>query len=151
MTVATPGTGERVWAPQAKAAARERRAIVAVCKLRLCITRSSALFKTQKSRLCLQIPDFQTKQKHSSYADLARRPEVQLSTLYFCLKNQTPLLTGSSSFSTKPNRKPLLCFSFCLFRPTPLAYGNSQARGQIGAVILGQRYSHSSAGSEPCL
>ena len=43
-------------------------------------------------------------------------------------------------------------FVFCLFRATPAAYGGSQARGRIGAVVatsLGQR--HSNAGPEPHL
>ena len=33
-------------------------------------------------------------------------------------------------------------FYFCLFRATPMAYGNSQARGQIGDAVAGN------AGSE---
>ena len=41
--------------------------------------------------------------------------------------------------------------SFCLFRATPVAYGGSQARGQIGAVATGLCQSHSNAGSEPSL
>ena len=39
---------------------------------------------------------------------------------------------------------------FCLFRATPMAYGDSQARGQIRAVAAGL-HSHGNAGSEPCL
>ena len=34
---------------------------------------------------------------------------------------------------------------------TPAAYGDSQARGLIGAVATGLRLSHSNAGSEPRL
>ena len=43
---------------------------------------------------------------------------------------------------------------FCLFfvllslRATPVAYGGSQARGQIGAIVDGLFHSHSNAGSE---
>ena len=33
----------------------------------------------------------------------------------------------------------------------PLAYGGSQARGQIGAVATGLRYNHSNARTEPSL
>ena len=44
-----------------------------------------------------------------------------------------------------------LSFSFFLFRATLVAYGSSQARGQIGAVAAGLRQSHSNAGSEPHL
>ena len=40
---------------------------------------------------------------------------------------------------------------FCLFRAAPMAYGGSQARGQIGAVPNGLCHSHSNAGSEPHL
>ena len=38
-------------------------------------------------------------------------------------------------------------FFFGLFGATPMAYGNSQARGQIGAVAAGLHHSHSNAGS----
>ena len=37
---------------------------------------------------------------------------------------------------------------FCLFRAVPTAYGDSQARGLIGAVVATLHHSHSSAGSE---
>ena len=42
-------------------------------------------------------------------------------------------------------------FSFLLFRAVPSVYGNSQARGRIGATTTGLCHSHSNAGSEPCL
>ena len=42
-------------------------------------------------------------------------------------------------------------FFFFLFRATPAAYGNSQARGQIGVIAADLCHSHSSLGSEPCL
>ena len=41
-------------------------------------------------------------------------------------------------------------FSF-LFRSAPSAYGNFQARGQIGAAAASLCHSHSNAGFEPCL
>ena len=44
--------------------------------------------------------------------------------------------------------------SFCLFViswAAPVAYGGSQARGQIGAVAAGLHQGHSKAGSEPRL
>ena len=47
-----------------------------------------------------------------------------------------------------------LVFVFCLFafsRATPAAYGGSQARGPVGAVVAGLRQSHSNTGSEPRL
>ena len=39
-------------------------------------------------------------------------------------------------------------FFFSFFRAAPVAYGDSQARGQIRAVAAGLHYSHSSMGSE---
>ena len=47
----------------------------------------------------------------------------------------------------------LVCFFVfvCLFRPALLAYGNSQARGLIGAVTADLRHSPSNARSEQCL
>ena len=42
----------------------------------------------------------------------------------------------------------------CLFafsRAAPVAYGDSQARGRIGATAAGLRHSHSNTGSEPRL
>ena len=40
---------------------------------------------------------------------------------------------------------------FGLFRAAPMAYGGSQAKGQIGAAAAGLHHSHSNAGSEPHL
>ena len=39
----------------------------------------------------------------------------------------------------------------CFFRPAPVAYGGSQARGQIRDVAASYSHSHSHEGSEPCL
>ena len=44
-----------------------------------------------------------------------------------------------------------LIFYFLLFKAAPAAYGNSQARGQIGAVAASLCHSHSNARSEPRL
>ena len=47
-----------------------------------------------------------------------------------------------------------MIFFFCLFAiswATSLAYGDYQARGQIGAVATGLRKRHSNVGSEPHL
>ena len=41
-----------------------------------------------------------------------------------------------------------ILFLFFLFRAIPVAYGNSQARGRIGATAAGLRHSHSNARSE---
>ena len=44
-----------------------------------------------------------------------------------------------------------LFFVFCLFRAAPSAYGDSQARGGIGAVAVSLYHSHSNVGSKPRL
>ena len=40
---------------------------------------------------------------------------------------------------------------FFFFMATPAAYGDSQTRGQIGAIATGLCHSHSNAGSKLCL
>ena len=40
---------------------------------------------------------------------------------------------------------------FGLFRATPLAFGGSQATGQIGAIAASLHHSHSNEGSQPNL
>ena len=42
-------------------------------------------------------------------------------------------------------------YLFSLFRAESVAYGGSQARGQIGAVAAGLHHRHSNARSEPHL
>ena len=37
------------------------------------------------------------------------------------------------------------------YRATPMAYGGSQASGQIGAVVAGLHHSHINVGSQPSL
>ena len=50
------------------------------------------------------------------------------------------------------NIQPLLyLFIYCLFRATLTAYGDSQAKGRIGAVAANLQHSHSNAGSKPHL
>ena len=45
----------------------------------------------------------------------------------------------------------LFYFIFNLFRAALMAYGGSQARGQIGATDASLHHSHSNARCEPCL
>ena len=46
---------------------------------------------------------------------------------------------------------PTFLFFFGIFRDKPMAYGSSQARGQIGAVAPDLHHSHCNTGSEPHL
>ena len=39
------------------------------------------------------------------------------------------------------------CFCFLLFRAVPVAYGNAQAKSQIGYAAAGLRHRHSNTGS----
>ena len=80
------------------------------------------------------------------------------------------LVTWWKTFSTVPNETeydipgnfsvhsnwPKLFFffsflSFVFLGPHPVAYGGSQARGQIGALAASLHHSHSNSGSEPSL
>ena len=46
----------------------------------------------------------------------------------------------------------ILCYvMLCYFRATHVAYGSSQARGQIGAAVVRLYHSHSKVGFEPHL
>ena len=45
------------------------------------------------------------------------------------------------------NKRDDMTYYFFLFRATPVAYGNSQATGQIGATVAGLHHSHSNAKS----
>ena len=42
-------------------------------------------------------------------------------------------------------------FFFLLFRAAPVAYGSSQAKGQIEATAAGLHHSRNNVGSKPCL
>jgi len=49
------------------------------------------------------------------------------------------------------NSKSVSSFMITFFFPTPAAHGGSQARGLSGATAGSLHYSHSNAGSKPCL
>ena len=49
------------------------------------------------------------------------------------------------------NWKTIFCVFFAISWAAPMAYGGSQARGQMGAVASGLNQSHSNMGSEPLL
>ena len=61
----------------------------------------------------------------------------------YILKNLTGLYTSILCI--------LFLFIFCFFRASLTAYGNSQARGSIGATAAGLHLSHSNAESKPHL
>ena len=44
--------------------------------------------------------------------------------------------------------KNFIVFIYLFFRATPVAYGGSQARGQIGTTAAGLHHSHGNEGSE---
>ena len=50
--------------------------------------------------------------------------------------------------SSLPFSPSLSSFLLSVFRATPVAYGSSQAKGQIGAVAAGLHHSHSATPSE---
>ena len=56
--------------------------------------------------------------------------------------------TGALAIPRRKLFTSTVYFHFC-FRSTPVAYGGSQARGQIRVVAAGLRHSHSNARSEP--
>ena len=85
--------------------------------------------------------------RHSPGYRRDRRARTQL---HGCLRHRTKSTALTSS-------KPLISVQFCfyfyflLFRAAPVAYGSSQARGQIGDAAAGLHHSHSNARSEPPL
>ena len=44
-----------------------------------------------------------------------------------------------------------MSFFFCHFRAISMAYGSSQAKGQIRTAVAGLHHSQSNAGPKPCL
>ena len=68
----------------------------------------------------------------------------------FCFKSQLQLHSterGSKRNLSEASANPvwasaLFCFVFCLFRVVPGAYGDSQARGPIGATAASPQHSH---------
>ena len=73
--------------------------------------------------------------------------------LYTTLLIYTSLTLFSVSlvFSMKFILFYFILFFFLLLRAAPVACGDSQARGQIGATAAGLHHSHSNAGPKPCL
>ena len=45
----------------------------------------------------------------------------------------------------------IFIYLLCFFRATPVTYGNSQCRGQIGATAAGLHHSHNNEGSKVSL
>ena len=57
--------------------------------------------------------------------------------------------TASINFFFSPDN--IMSFFFLLLRATPVAYGCSQARGQIGVVAVNLNHSRSNSRSKPYL
>ena len=88
-------------------------------------------------------------QIHFHWAMMGTPPSGLYSKVIYSVK---PSLNQTISNCKPPTSLLLHCFldhfCFCLFRATPAAYGNSQAKGQIGATAAGLHHSHGSSGSE---
>ena len=56
---------------------------------------------------------------------------------------------SSQTSALVPRETTFPFFSFCVFRAAPMAYGSSQARGQIRAAAASLYHSHSNARFEP--
>ena len=67
------------------------------------------------------------------------------------LGSRSPSSFKASNGGLSSSLSPFFFFFFCLFRAAPVAYGSSQARGQIGAAAASLHHSHSNEGSEPHL
>ena len=78
---------------------------------------------------------------------------TSLSTLIFILYRvmRGNVIQFKNVITLKEN--PKLFFFFCsvFFRVELVAYGGSQARGLIGAIVASLHYSHSNVGSKLCL
>ena len=59
------------------------------------------------------------------------------------------IIIWNITMPVRPNKEQAGLFFF--FKATPVAYGGSQARGQIGATASGLHHSHSNARSMPRL
>ena len=76
----------------------------------------------------------------------ASAPEQDFSSILYLLglgEERDPVIFRASSLLFF-----FFFFLFCLFRTAPVAYGGSQARGQIRAIATGLHRSYSNAGSE---
>ena len=91
-------------------------------------------------------------------------PGLRTSQAHFPLRTSVVALPFAEIFSSELFSRLILsfhaCFSqistplyfyFWLFRAAHMAYGISQARGQIGTAVAGLQHSHSNVRSEPCL
>ena len=66
---------------------------------------------------------------------------------YFCLSYVLVIYDLNTKF-TGVGAQRATFFFFLLLMATPVAYGSSQARSQIGVAAASLHYSHSNAGSE---
>ena len=83
-------------------------------------------------------------------ADIFTHAHIVLGLEIFCLFAFYVQLIFKKMPFQKKKEKYTLFLLFC-FLATPVAYGSSQARGQIRAVAAGLYHSHSNTESKPCL
>ena len=76
---------------------------------------------------------------------------IYLDFPYFFLAKFAVFSIQSCMLLTDCLAKYIHILSFVFFRAAPVAYGDSQARGLIGAVAASLRHSHSNVRSEPPL
>ena len=76
-----------------------------------------------------------------AHLKVAKMVRVEFRKLEYTLQSFRELLL-------LPSPPPLLLFLLLLLTTAPVAYGSSQARGQIGAAAAHQRHSHSNEGSK---
>ena len=69
----------------------------------------------------------------------------------YTLWNKGGVLLLCSTHGNYSNHSTFILLIDCLFKAAPTAYGDSQARGRIGATAAGLHHRHSDAGSEPRL
>ena len=85
----------------------------------------------------------------SSHTGPCASPPAHEGVFAPCLCTAHPIPSAWSGFPWGPSSLcPNVHFFFFLFRAVPVAYGSSQARGQVRTAPLGLYHSHSSVGSE---
>ena len=82
---------------------------------------------------------------------VSHRCNLKISSSHIQKIKKKQVKSISIRYVVKPSIFFFFFFVFCLFRAAPAVYGNSQARGRIGAIAAGLHHSHSNLGYEQCL